>query len=198
MIGATVFVERVLRESAGWIWRGRAGLDAGNFEGDAFVSPRIAAGLRLGSDVRAGELDLGLAAGFTAGSPPTQEHALAGGRNTIPGYAYRSFAGGAFVIADAVASRDVRVPWVRARLLAAAGWVGDIGTTSRAAGVATDGPGRVRDLWNADRTGGIRTSVGAGVGLGWDVLRLDLVRGISRGGEWQLLLSVQPRLWSVL
>jgi hypothetical protein len=43
----------------------------------------------------------------------------------------------------------------------------------------------------------MRASAGAGVGLFWDVVRLDVVRGL-RGGEWQLLFSVKPSLWNVL
>src|SRR5690606_41321270 len=41
-------------------------------------------------------------------------------------------------------------------------------------------------------TDGVRTSVGFGVSGFWDQLRLDLVRGLNRGGEWQLLFSIAP------
>jgi alpha-beta hydrolase superfamily lysophospholipase len=33
---------------------------------------------------------------------------------------------------------------------------------------------------------------------GWDILRLDLARGLSSGGRWQLVLSVHPELWDML
>jgi hypothetical protein len=82
-------------------------------------------------------------------------------------------------------------------VLAAGGWIGDAGTTSEDAAGET-AVERVRRDWHAQGTDGFITSIGAGVGLGWDVLRIDLIRGVSRGGEWQLLLSIQPRLWGVL
>jgi hypothetical protein len=133
------------------------------------------------------------------GDPPLQEFALAGGRNTLPGYGYRTFAGDAFALLDIEASRDIVAPWIRGRLLASGGWVGDVGESVYSIeGEPLDGPARVRDLWTARRTAGFATSLGAGLGLGWDVLRLDLVRGLDRGREWQLLLSIQPRLWGVL
>jgi hypothetical protein len=30
------------------------------------------------------------------------------------------------------------------------------------------------------------------------MLRLDLVRGLDRGGEWQFLVSIDPRFWPIL
>jgi hypothetical protein len=38
----------------------------------------------------------------------------------------------------------------------------------------------------------VRASAGAGVGLLWDVLHLDLARGLN-GGEWELVVSVDRR-----
>jgi hypothetical protein len=35
------------------------------------------------------------------------------------------------------------------------------------------------------------------VGLFFDIIRIDAARGL-RGGEWQLLFSVHPDLWTVL
>lgn len=197
MADARVSLEFPLRERSGWSWGTRIGLAAGAFEGDLFVTPRVDAMGRRGSASRAGQVDLRLAAGLTAGDPPAQEIALGGGRNTVPGYEYRSYAGDAFLLLDAEASRDVFAPWIRARVLAAGGWIGDAGTTSEDAAGETTAE-RVRRDWGVQRTDGFITSIGAGVGLGWDVLRIDLVRGLSRGGEWQLLLSIQPRLWGVL
>ncbi|MGH7502712.1 MAG: hypothetical protein ACREL7_13275 [Longimicrobiales bacterium] len=196
--GASIFVERTDHERSGWSWQTRATLDVASLEGNLFVAPRIDAALHRGNATRATEFDVRVGAGFAASSPPAQAHALAGGRNTIPGYAYRSFAGDAFVVADAEASRDVHAPWIRARLLAAAGWVGDVGPTARTLDGGLAGSDRVRDLWTARPTGGIRTSIGAGISLGWDILRFDVVRGLSRDGEWQFLFSIQPRLWGVL
>jgi len=37
--------------------------------------------------------------------------------------------------------------------------------------------------------------VGAGVSLAWDVVKVDVVRGLGGGGEWDLILSVDRRFW---
>jgi hypothetical protein len=127
---------------------------------------------------------------------------LIGGRNTIPGHAYRAFAGEAFVLADVEASRDLIRPWLGARALAAAGWTGDLRDLRE--NVEPDrpngntGPARVHELWNAPTTDHLRTAVGLGLAVGYDVIRIDVVRGLGRGGEWQLMFSVDPKLWGVL
>jgi hypothetical protein len=33
------------------------------------------------------------------------------------------------------------------------------------------------------------------LGLGWDVLRLDLAKGLRDGGEWEVILWVKPDFW---
>ena len=38
-------------------------------------------------------------------------------------------------------------------------------------------------------------SAGLGLGLGWDLIRLDLVRGFTEGGTWELVVSVNPDFW---
>jgi hypothetical protein len=48
--------------------------------------------------------------------------------------------------------------------------------------------------WNTSTTDGLRLSAGVGAGVFFDMLRLDVVRG----DEWQLLLSLNPDLWSML
>ena len=46
--------------------------------------------------------------------------------------------------------------------------------------------------WWAEGDAGTRASAGVGLGLGWDVLHLDLGRGLD-GGEWELVVSVDRR-----
>jgi hypothetical protein len=46
--------------------------------------------------------------------------------------------------------------------------------------------------WGGRDSGGVRASVGAGLAFGWDVLRLDMARGLD-GGGWELMFSVAPR-----
>jgi len=82
-------------------------------------------------------------------------------------------------------------PFVRARLFSAAGWTDGAGPSFRIepGGAAT---GTLR------RADPIRGSVGGGVGLLWDLLHIDVARGLGPGGEWQLLLSIDPQVWPIL
>jgi hypothetical protein len=146
-----------------------------------------------GSADRRALVTAGVIAGAVLGSPAPQHLFLAGGRQTMPGYAYRSFAGDAFAIVRLEAARDLFFPLVRARLAASGGWTDTVGHDPTF-GQET----RVPDSWGTTPTDGLRTSIGAGLGLGWDMLRLDLVRGLDRGGEWQFLVSIDPRFWPIL
>ena len=48
--------------------------------------------------------------------------------------------------------------------------------------------------WPGEITDGLKNSVGAGLGLGWDILRLDAARGVN-GGEWEFIFSVNHGFW---
>ena len=65
------------------------------------------------------------------------------------------------------------------------GFVGGRGATGRDARVGPADGG-------AEDSDGLRVSVGAGLALGWDVLRFDLGRGL-RDGKWELIFSIVPR-----
>ncbi|MCI0432199.1 MAG: hypothetical protein L0271_00925 [Gemmatimonadetes bacterium] len=192
--GGSLVFERSLRENAGWTWGTRVMLEAASLEGDAFYGQRLDVSIRRGSVQRDRELLLRLAAGAVEGDPPLQAHALLGGRGTLPGYPYRSLAGDRYVLLDGEAAIEIRRPFVRARLLAAAGWVGEQDEER----ITPSPPPRLHAAWGTRSASTGRTAVGAGVGLFWDILRVDAVRGLGGGGEWQLLLSVNPKLWSVL
>jgi hypothetical protein len=185
-----------MRDAGLSAWSGQLAVEAGCFEGECYGRPTVDALVVRHSADRSGDLTLRGSAGFVTGTPPAQRMFLLGGRNTLPGYAYRRFAGDAFAIADAELARDIARPWVRGRLLAAAGWVGARERVDTSPGAGPPYPNAFLD-WQASSTEGMRASAGAGVGLFWDVVRLDVVRGL-RGGEWQLLFSVKPSLWNVL
>ena len=117
---------------------------------------------------RAGSgLDLGarVDGGVGLGDLPPQQLFYLGGRGTLPGHAYRAEAGDAFWLARADASLPVLPPWASLRAFVAAGKVAG---------------------------GRTRVSVGPGLGLGWDVVHLELGRGVD-GGEWELVVSVDRR-----
>ncbi len=121
------------------------------------------------------------------GDPLPQGHRLLGGRGTLPGYPYRSFLGERLVTASLVASADVAGAFLRIRGGLHGGW-------------ADGGHPEVAAAWEAEGTRGIAAAGSVGVGLAWDLFRVDLARGASdsKGGEWQLLLSLDPRWWDRL
>jgi hypothetical protein len=166
-------------------WSGTATIAAGRFDGEAYLRPTLEAALRhRPTDQRTG-LDLRGTAGFVTGSAPPQALFLLGGPGTLPGYRYRSFAGDRFALLGLEAHHDLVHPWLRARAVAATGWA-DL----RAAQPPAD--------WPTQPTPGLLTSVGAGLGLFYDLIRLDLVRGLHSTGRWQWVISVSPTLADIL
>lgn len=125
-----------------------------------------------------------LQGGILSSRSPVQTLYHLGGRTTLPGFPYRGFVGDAYWLLHASGSWGIGAPWIRPRLLLSGG-----------------------SAWNfADRTvagapvttaGGPRFSIGAGVGLLWDILRVDAARGID-GGEWEWIVSVNRGFWPLL
>lgn len=121
--------------------------------------------------------------GVTAGAPLQTLFHL-GGRGTLPGFDYRRYAGDRFVLVRTAASWGIGAPWIRPRITGAAGWT-DLQSH------------RLTEAWNAEPTPTPLFSAGVGAGLFWDVLQLDLARGLN-GGAWRTFLSVNRRFWSWL
>jgi len=164
-------------------WHGSIRVDLGHFDGATYLRPIV----ELGSGWRSADLRSGLSvngtAGFITGSAPPQRLFLLGGPGTIPGYSYRGFAGDRFALLGVEAHHTVLAPWITLRAIGAAGWSG-ASTTLPAA-------------WLVTPTDGVRASAGAGIGIFYDILRIDMVRGL-RGGEWQWVISVSPNLADIL
>ncbi|HEX2190236.1 MAG TPA: hypothetical protein VHG51_15115 [Longimicrobiaceae bacterium] len=114
-------------------------------------------------------LELDGSAGITGGSVPVQGRFYLGGRGTVPGFDLRSFSDTRFALARATASADLAAPWLRGRLFAAAG-----------------------------QAQGTHAGVGAGLGIFYDILRVDLARGLGDGGRWELIVETRPEFWSFL
>jgi hypothetical protein len=95
--------------------------------------------------------------------------------------------GDRMAVLDLEGSRDLAWPWLRARGLAAAGWAGG---------------GHPADDWPlAEDPEGSRAaaaSIGAGLGVFYDILRVDLHRGIGPGGGWELVVEARPGFWRFL
>ncbi|HZG41697.1 MAG TPA: hypothetical protein VEY93_01960, partial [Longimicrobium sp.] len=45
---------------------------------------------------------------------------------------------------------------------------------------------------------GTMTSVGAGVGILYDILRIDVARGLGRFGQWEVIVEANPQFWDFL
>lgn len=135
-----------------------------------------------------------LTVGLAGGDLPAQRLFLVGGRGTLPGYAFRRWGGDRVALWQGEVSRAVVSPWVSLRVLGAAAWT-DLGEPGDAAAAR----------FGVLETPGVRTSAGVGLGLFYDLLRVELMRGLEgprpgdpRGGEWELLVSLNPMLWDIL
>jgi hypothetical protein len=176
------------RSRVGWPGDGQGRL---GLEGDLLTgSPGTGVGIgarattRWGPDSGTRETRLDLLGWSWLGDPLPQGHRLVGGRGTLPGYPFRSFGGTEAVVGSLVHVRDVMGPHLRVRGGVHGGWVGG-------------GDRDVELAWGAGGTRTIRTSATLGLGLLWDLLRVEGARGLD-GGEWQLLISLDPRWWGVL
>jgi hypothetical protein len=155
---------------------------AGRFEGDDFgrISGQVSyqgRWLTRGTEVKAN-----LEGGALLGSSPRQALYLFGGRGSVPGYPFRTWVGDGYWLLRTEASMEIAHPFLRLRALGAAG-----GTVYGGEALA--------DPWPGTADSPLLLSAGLGIGLGWDVLRLDLSRGLRRGGDWELVLSVNHDFW---
>jgi hypothetical protein len=158
----------------------RASLRLAGGEGRRWVAPRLHAAWRSDDLPDRWTHALSLDAGWVSEEAPVQSTFLLGGRETLPGHPYRDAGGDAFALVRARSGRALWSPWISGHLLAAAGWVEDTGDPTLPAGWLPSPP-----------EDALRFSVGAGVDLLWEVLRLDLARGLPNG-DWQLVFSVNP------
>lgn len=125
--------------------------------------------------------------GVGSGRLPPQRLFLLGGRGTLPGHPFRRWGGSQVLFGRAGASADLLHPWLRARVRLAAGWTAP----------GESGLGGARAL-GVEGTGGLRTSAAAGAGLFYDLIRVEVARGLGRDGRWEVLLSVNPAFHDVL
>ena len=116
------------------------------------------------------------------GEPPLQAKHFIGGRQTVPGYPFRSEVGDGFWLLRSEAAIDLLHPFLRLRAFGAAGQT------------RLDETLETISLPTGDRPSFL-LSAGMGLGLGWDVLRLDLAKGLRKGGEWELILWVKHDFW---
>ena len=132
------------------------------------------------------EIESTTRAGSLFGEALPQHHRLLGGRGSVPGHPVHSMVGGRTLLHSLEGAIDLGSPLVRLRGGIHAGWAdGDRPTEWIEAELIPDG-------------GGTRAGITLGTGLLFDLLRIEGARGIGLGGEWQLLLSIDPRWWDYL
>ena len=130
------------------------------------------------------ELRAELLAGAVSSGAPLQALFLMGGRETLPGYDYRSLVGDSFWLVKVEGSRALIGPWLRLRGF---GSVGDTGLARNEVPVS----------WSAAPPRIPLFSAGLGLGLGWDTVQLDFGRGLN-GGDWEVIFGVNWRFRSML
>lgn len=134
--------------------------------------------------------------GLSTGSPPIQRMLRFGGRGTVPGYEYRRFSGEQVAFVDLALSRSVLHPWLRVRARGALGWSNWSDENEEIA--AVHDPRSAEPLhFDTPDSGGLRPALGAGVSVLFDLIRLDVTRGLD-DGVWEWALSVNPQFESPL
>jgi hypothetical protein len=186
------------RVEAGYILSadvGPADLDAGlNLRPGAFLRGRLDAGARWTSVTRKQGLDGRLTAALGTGEIGPHHLWYIGGPGTLPGHPFHAWAGTTAAVADLAAWRTVVPRWLRARAFGAVGWTSGDTLPAEAYGA---GETAALEPWSPGRSDGVKASVGIGVGLIDDLLRLDVAFPTD---SWNgtLILSVDPGLWSFL
>ncbi len=158
-----------------------ATLRLGRFEDETFASALVSWEWRAAPRSSAFNVTADVHGGWVGADAPAQMLFLLGGRHTLPGYDYRSFEGDRMALVRIEVTQAILTPWFRLRLFASSG----------VTGLERD---RLPQDWTGETTDGLKNSVGAGLGLGWDILRLDAARGVN-GGEWEFIFSVNHGFW---
>ena len=157
--------------------------DVGRLETRTFGSLAGEALWEIRAPDRPWSAEVSLGAGAITDDAPAQNLFLLGGRWTLPGHDYRSFAGDRYWLLKGEATWPVYAPYVGVRAIGAVGAT-YLGSRSLPAD------------WIVQDSNGLRGSIGAGLSLGWDAMRVDIAHGV-RGGGWEALFSVarQFRAW---
>lgn len=176
---------RTIPEGGGLRWGGDGHLGVARFDapesgGGLFLRAWGNAEARIASSDTRSTLITRLNAGISGGTfEARQFNFLLGGRETLPGYGYREFETDGFVLLRAEAARTVAYPWLRLRLVG-----------YQLLGITNETEDDIVGLVDAVA----KSSAGVGVGLLWDVIRIDFVKG----DRWQTIFSVKPDFWDML
>jgi hypothetical protein len=173
-------------------WGAGLDIEVGAFAGSYYLRPVMHASLLRGNADHSRDVIISGSAGIVTGDAPSQRIFLLGGAGTLPGYPFRSFGGHRYALVDAQLSQTVIAPWIRVRAVGALGIAG----ASPDFDPVTDPATRAWQTWDIEDSDGLRASLGGGVSLFWDVLRIDAVRGIN-GGDWRAVFTFHPDLLDI-
>jgi hypothetical protein len=115
------------------------------------------------------------------GDVPPQRLLLIGGRGTLPGYGFRMYAGETAAFAQVALSRTMMFPWLRLRALGAIGWT-----------MLDESDSELARLGFAD-SDGPEASVGGGVSIVYDLIRVEAAHGLGDDGVWEWMVSINPQ-----
>jgi len=134
-----------------------------------------------------------LRAGLSEGTNSPQFQYLLGGRHTLPGYNYRSFRGHRFALLSGEINRSIWSPWLTLRIFGSTGITGGFYSPTTTNDVISS-----FELSKDTTTNGFKTSIGMGLGVGWDLLHLNVGRGVDERGKWEFTIAADHRFWDWL
>lgn len=179
----------------GTTWEVRAEGATRDVVGD-FDYLRAVARLETTVPAVAGGFDLRVSGAVGAaggGKVPAQRLFPVGGRGTVRGYAFHRHIGNLFGALGVEVRRPVARPIVSVALFGDVAWTGIEG---EAAARAVENWNRIGPAAGAAR--GPLVGAGAGVGLLFDILHIELARGLTRAGLWELVVRVRSEFWDWL
>ncbi len=135
----------------------------------------------------------GAAGAVAGGKIPAQRLMPLSGRGTVRGYAFHDFVGNLYATLGLEVSRPIWHPFVSVNLFSETGWTGIEGESARE---AVDAWNRAGEL--AGSTRGPLVGVGAGAGLFFDILWVEIAHGLTQGGRRELIVRVRREFWDWL
>lgn len=186
-LAVTLSTEQFLGAGIGSVWRARARsrlVAIGDFGYSRWVFGIHAA---PGGPEAPWTFEMDAETALTTGVLPPQQTLLIGGRGTVPGWPFRGWGGDKALYLRAAISQKTRFPWVRLRLLGATGW-SDLSSVGQTAGAVV----------SVGDSNGFRSSLGGGVALFYDLVRIDAMRGLGEFGEWEWMISLNNAFRKVL
>lgn len=191
LYGGWLALRRSSLQGADRAWRFEARAELGRLhsggEDFSFLRPHVRLEVERQWGWRGSALAVDGAAGFALGEIPRQSLYLIGGRGTVAGHPFRRHGGDAFATARGVYSADLHRPWLRGHLFAEVGYAGTHGAGIRSA-----------ERWGVASADRFLAGIGGGVGVFYDLVRLNAARGVGPDGRWEVWVEARRGFWEWL